>query len=342
MNKFKKTIAFTIILCTLLSSVAGCDKTNDNYANIINETIETKHNEETDKFEDDNEINFSESTSSQTEIVDDVPDCEQLKLVSSINLTNASIWWSDEKEEYYIYINEWGVYRCLPTLSAYHNWLYYTDNCIIVEGETATIALIDQNGKHDEPTILTYHFVRNSAFVKLYDTPLNIKASSEYDTFIINMHSADCGYYFLTPNSNGSIDKRMEGKHEWPLFMFKTTDGGKTWNQISTNTFNGTKYVEVFKFVSPLVGIISFCELGSSCEVFDRTYLTVDGGLTWYQMPQLPHSETVAWYSEIIDLEYIEDCYYYRLTVEASNNGSDFQIQIWSKDLINWTLCEPQ
>lgn len=35
MNKFKKSVVFTIILCTLLSSIVGCDKTN----NIDTETI---------------------------------------------------------------------------------------------------------------------------------------------------------------------------------------------------------------------------------------------------------------------------------------------------------------
>lgn len=329
MNKFKKTVAFTIILSALLSSMVGCNGTKDNNLSNIDTTATQTTVEQT---EEDTSVKTNESTSA-----DDVPAFEQLQLVTSANLTKASIWWSDVNEEYYIYINEWDAYRCLPTLSSYHNWLYYTDNCITIEGETATIALTDQNGKHDEPTILTYHFNKNNTLVDLYAIPLNIKASSEYDMFFINMHNADCGYYFLTPHADGSIDERMPGKHKWPLFMFETTDGGKTWSQISTNTFNGTKYVEVFKFVAPLVGIISFRDL-ESCDVWNRTYITVDGGLTWYEMTQLPHSETVEWYSEIIDLEYIKDYDYYRLTVEASNHSSNFQIQFCSKNLINWTL----
>ena len=121
--------------------------------------------------------------------------------------------------------------------------------------------------------------------------------------------------------------------------MFETTDGGKSWNQIATYTFYATaRYEEIFKFISPQVGIISFRDLGT-CEVWERTYLTVDGGLTWTQMSKLPPSDMVNWYSEIIDFEYVKEYDYYRLTVKASNYIS-FQLQLWSKDLINWTLIE--
>ena len=162
------------------------------------------------------------------------------------------------------------------------------------------------------------------------------------------MLNEDHGYYFLTSNMDGDHYWRInefpggdvDKVWEWPLFMFETTDGGKSWNQMSTNTFSpgASDCINILKFVSPQVGIISFRDLGE-CEVWERTYFTVDGGLTWTQMSELPPSDMVNWYSEIIDLEYVKDYDYYRLTVNAVNYTS-FQLQLWSKDLINWTLIE--
>lgn len=254
------------------------------------------------------------------------------------DLSEISVW-TDQDGEFYVYVKSWDAYRHLPELSSYHNWRYYfTDNCITVDGETATFSLIDQNRKHDEPTIIIYHFNKNDKNIESYSVKLNIKACSECDTFFVNMLNADHGYYFLTPNAFGEMDDRMDGVHEWPLFMFETTDGGKSWNQISTNTFYITKYIYLIKFISPQVGIISARDEGAE-ELFDRTYLTVDGGLTWNKISQLPHSEVVKWYSNVIDLEYLEDYGYYRLTVKASNY-TIFQVQLWSKDLINWSIIE--
>lgn len=297
----------------------------------------------------------------QNETVRDIPELGQLKLNTFPKLKNASIW-TDINGEYYIYLNEWDTYQHMPGLTSYNSH-YIDDNCMVVSSETATISVIDQAGKHDEPTIITYHFNRSNNLFELHAVPLNIKASSEYDTFFVNMHDADHGYYFLISNLDGAIKQdwrfsnlpewHMGGLDEWPLFMFETTDGGKSWNQISTIIFShASDCIHFLKFVSPEVGIISFryvC-LDDLCE---RTYLTIDGGLTWYQISQLPYPlKTDSWYSEVSDIEQVDDRYY--LTVEVRGTlvaveGSDYsfpsehtivEFRFESKDLINWSLIE--
>ena len=315
----KKRILAILLIAVIAVNICGCNYAPDNgNRNPL-----------------DNELNGG--TSNPDETVRDVPGIGQLELFPFCNFKTASIW-RDQKGEFYIYINGWGAYRQLRGLSSYH-YLYFSpysyesDNSIVVNGDVATVSIINQNGKYDEPTIITYHFNKSNDLVQLHAVPLNIKASLEYDAFFVNMHSADHGYYFLLPSPSSHYGS------DWPLIMFETTDGGKSWVQIATNTFYASaRCEEIFKFISPQVGIISFRDLGG-CEVWERTYLTVDGGLTWTQMSELPHGDMVEWYSDVIDLEYLEDHGYYRLTVKAMNY-STFQVQLCSKDLINWSLTE--
>ena len=360
----KKRILAMLLSALLVANINACsqpannipeNKTEDSVESIVEKTTETE--------ESNNEL------PNQNETLRDVPELGQLKLFTSRNLTTASIW-TDQKGEYYIYINEWDAYRHLRGLSSYH-FLYFapygyaSDNNIVVESETATIAIIDQDGKHDEPTLITYHFNKSNNLVELHAVPLNIKANSEYDTYIVNMHDADHGYYFLTPRIDGRQDWRInefQGSDVdkfwgWPWFMFETTDGGKSWNQISTNTFfpGASDCINILKFGSPQVGIISFryVEVEDLC---DRTYLTLDGGLTWTQLSQLPYpfdlNKPRTWYSEIIDFDQNDDRYYLTVkvcgTLEAVE-GSDYSFPseyttigfcFESKDLINWNLIE--
>ena len=328
--KFKKEIATLLLASTLLTaSLTACQKTPDGGDKINNTTPKITTVETTLETK-------PTDTSNPNEVIRDVPELGKLKLVPYSDMQNASIWRAEEGE-FFLYISEWDAYRQLSGLSSYHNWFYFTDNCIVIDDKTTTITLIDQVGKHDEPTIITYHFNRDNALVELHAVPLNIIASSEYDTFFVNMHTADHGYYFLTPSIDGNQDWRMDGVQGWPLFMFETTDGGKSWNQISTNTFTfcTSDHINIIKFVSPNVGIISFRYVNIE-DLCERTYLTLDGGLTWNPISQLPYPPDKKWgYSEVVDLALIDGFYY--LTVKISDNNQE-ELQFCSKDLTNWTF----
>jgi len=354
----KKRLLALILSALLLINAVACNTVHAPENDGTGE--ETESFEMSDTNEDTQHATETDTSTDETsadEILRDVPGVGQLKLLRSCNIsTNASLWRSDEKREYYIYINEWDAYRPLRELSSYHYWSF-GDNAIAIDGETATFSMIEQDGKWDEPLLITYHFHRSNSLVELHAVPLNIKASSEYDLFLVNMLDTDHGYYFLTSRMDGDMDDRIDGIREWPLFMFETTDGGKSWNQISTNTFSpgASDYINILKFVSPQVGIISFryIEMEDLC---DRTYLTLDCGLTWTQLSHLPYpfdlNKPRTWYSEIIDFDQNDDRYY--LTVEVHGTleaveGSDYafpsecteiRFSFESKDLINWSLIE--
>ena len=290
-------------------------------------------------------IPHEENNTLGSETVSEVtPENEELNLVQYTTLPKYSIW-LNEKGEYYLYLNAWDTYTCLPGLSEYDS-TYFNDNCIVVDGEEATISVIHQHGKNDEPIVITYHINRGNSLVESYAVPLSIKASSEDDVFCVNMQDSVHGYYFLTANTSGDMDERMDGVHEWPLFMFETADGGQSWKQISTNTFYSTEHIEVLKFVSPCVGLVSFRNEGWG-NVWDWTYLTIDGGLTWNQLPQLPYPATLnelhVWYSDVIDIECIDNCYFLAIKsyyLNSSDNNSSAEIRFKSKDLISWELIQ--
>ena len=328
--KLKKEIATLLLASTLLTaSLTACQQTPAGGDDIDNTTPKITTVETTPETK-------PTDTSNPNEVIRDVPQLGKLKLFSGNNLTKASIW-RDENGEFFLYINEWDAYRQLSGLSSYRNWFYFTDNCIVIDDKTTTISLVDQNGKHDEPIIISSHFNRDNALVELHAVPLNIKASSEYDTFFVNMHTTEHGYYFLTSRMDGSLDQRVDGVQGWPLFMFETTDGGKSWHQISTNTFTfcTSDHINIMKFVSPNIGIISFRYVNLE-DLCLRTYLTLDGGLTWNPISQLPYPPDAEWgYSEVIDIEFIDN--FYCLTVKLSHNVQE-KFQFWSKDLKNWTL----
>ena len=58
MNKFKKTVAFTIILCTLLSSLAGCNDSKDNDLSDTRTTTEQSSETHFEESTTDNTINI--------------------------------------------------------------------------------------------------------------------------------------------------------------------------------------------------------------------------------------------------------------------------------------------
>ena len=361
METKKRILSLLLASALLAAPLTACDTTDDE----IDSTEETT--EETTTVDPaGNESNNDQNEPTQKETVSDLPEGGQSELRLYCSLANASVW-LDSEGEHYIYINEWAAYRHLRGIASYffsslnsalsiphsayipYN-MHYSKNCydrIIVDDETATVVIIIQDGKWDEPIIITCHFNRTNSLVEVHAVPLNIKASWEYDTYFVNMLDANHGYYLLTANMDGwensercknSPDWDPDKISMWPLFVFETTDGGKSWNQLPTIFLLESDYsdcINIFKFVSPQVGIIGFRDITNE-EIFKRSYLTIDGGLTWNQISQLPH-DVVERCSEITDLEYIEDSGYYRLTLYSSPTC---QVQLQSKDLINWSVIK--
>ena len=104
MNKFKKTVAFTIILCTLLSSLAGCNDSKDNDLSNIDTTaeqttvVETEEDTSVETEQETTLDNFNEETTEEnkTNISDSIQDDEYSKFQASVD-SNVYEKWLEEK-----------------------------------------------------------------------------------------------------------------------------------------------------------------------------------------------------------------------------------------------------
>ncbi len=129
------------------------------------------------------------------------------------------------------------------------------------------------------------------------------------------------------------------------LLIYKTTDGGKSWNKIEQDEpilINFKECPDYFKFIDQNTGII--CKRYYYIDQFEgRTLLTRDGGATWqtpdFKIPYPYYEE--GFYSEILSLELVEGVYILNLKVVIDGGGTNHREEIHqytSIDFVNWEL----
>lgn len=86
----------------------------------------------------------------------------------------------------------------------------------------------------------------------------------------IDFPTPDCGYILICGGTSMSTQNTRD--------MFKTTDGGKTWNYIKSNIEDGGPPIQSMYFANSNTGY-----LGSFCGAAASSYIqrTADGGITW-------------------------------------------------------------
>ena len=170
-------------------------------------------------------------------------------------------------------------------------------------------------------------FTPNSNDAIYYQIPL------KHETAVYNLF---CNF---TDQSNGFLFV-FSGENEYSFDLYKTADGGESW-QYTSNANGATAHWRDFptaaKFASESVGLVSY-RYTSIENVSDRTYLTDDGGKTWFKLPSLPYpANTEIGYVEITNFTYLNEEY----TIKAifyTANGNDTELQFVSSDLEKWTL----
>ena len=159
------------------------------------------------------------------------------------------------------------------------------------------------------------------------DRHFNSETADSYTSF--NFIDDQIGFFFYFLES------------ELKLFM-KTTDGGKNWyfqqvnGELSMCTWR--ERIICAKMVTKNVGLVSG-KFHADNDIRNRTYITSNGGLTWYA-PDVNYP--CSWRAEAYDMLYQNGEYILCFREKYISDGS-YEYRYYrcvSKDLKTWTLIE--
>ena len=143
-------------------------------------------------------------------------------------------------------------------------------------------------------------------------------------------------FYLIMPLNSKQSDNEL-------LLFMKTTDGGNTWYFQTVNSGPSIYYKERIicaKMITENVGLVSGKYLADQ-EIRNRTYITLDGGYTWYP-PNV--NDANLWNAEAYDMIFQNSEYilYFRERYFNSQSQS-YEYKYYkssSKDLQTWTISQ--
>ncbi len=133
------------------------------------------------------------------------------------------------------------------------------------------------------------------------------------------------------------------------ILIYKTNDGGKTWNQVELKNpilYSAKERVILAKFANQNVGIIS-CRYYTQELLENRTYITLDGGVTWqkstFDLPYPEYEEGI--FSEVFSFDLKDSTYTILVRIVIDGGGFNRREEMHkyiSTDLETWELINIQ
>lgn len=330
MNGFKKTVAFTIILCTLLSSLAGCNDSKDNDLSNIDTTVGETPVVDTEEITFQEEITTNEDIAKNEEV-----DISSLKPGPFVNwdFADYSIY-QHMDGQFYVHIKEWGVYRKIDLSNIIWEYGYgpiMGFNSFSISDDSASIAIYNYNKSYARVSI--YHIEKGSLDVKEYSTQFEAFSFYECAELGINMIDEQTTYFFLYGETNPDYELGNS------FIKFETSDGGKSWSDPQIISKGYPKYYcEKMEFLTKDFG---YCIYGHG-DIYS-IILTTDGGKTWehaqitfpFDVNQLPG------YIEFIDIKFVDNRYVLTVLVRfASSDTPNYYLEYISTNFTDWVLSE--
>ncbi len=205
-------------------------------------------------------------------------------------------------------------------------------------------------------SLVSYHMCGDTALITAWDTDTEknctvyrlIKGQDTPTCTVLDVppHASGQEYYlsnmyfdFVDENVAFLAVMGIENMDEEMLALFRTTDGGNTWQNMREGetpiSWNWKEFVQTICFFDERTGLLSR-RYSVTDELHARTLVTFDGGRTW-QSPEefvfdLPYS-----YAGITDCGVKDGIYW----VDVAFTQCDDPYQRYeSTDLIHWTLVE--
>ena len=183
------------------------------------------------------------------------------------------------------------------------NAVKYTTTSICVNNERAFLLLRRSN------KITVVSFEKGSQG----ETVVNLDADDpgdEIGTYEIggNFINENVGYLFAFKEVSGYSRGGSKLSN-----LFKTEDGGNTWNSINVQSVPSISLrndIMFAKMISEDVGLISGDVFAADYDFCTRTLLTTDGGLNWVyvNIPELPQEDDLEW-AKVADFTQVDGSY---------------------------------
>lgn len=317
MKSFKKAVVFATILCTLLSSMVGCNKTN----NIDTETTSAVTQEE---------ITTQEAITENKEI-ESATDIE-----SSSDIESGKESMDNGLSEYH----SLHIERDSSTGNIYAIWAKKT----FLLSDATHIEYLEST------TCGEYAWIFNCRAQEI--TLYKLFASGQMEIYK-NIYPDDVGFTEMTfafasfiDENNGYLFFWRDDCYQagWPIQFLKTLDGGNSWEMIkpenSVSAGAAKYYPEFAKFLTQNIGILTYrFEYGpSDCGI---TYVTSNGGKTWNSIYDLPYPDEIVrdnTYSKLIDAYWDEYDNSLRIEVKVISQFVEYTLNFKSYDFKEWVL----
>lgn len=211
----------------------------------------------------------------------------------------------------------------------------YSATAIGVNNERAFLVL----RQFDEPKITVVSFERGSQSETVVELDVD-ETMYEVEGYILSgaFISEKVGYLFVFTEVVGGHSRGSAKLSH----LFKTEDGGKTWNSISVQNFpllDLREHIIFAKMINENVGLISGDIFATDYNFCERTLLTTDGGSSWINITGLPQIDSIS-DAKITDFTQIDGSYI--LTIRYTKSQENFTCtydyaKYESVDLNTWT-----
>ncbi len=239
-----------------------------------------------------------------------------------------------------IYVRSWDEYFKIPiaygikenggVMPFYGNYF-----CAALTSETTGILFVKQANQDTKIDMITFTKGSNQYTVRTIDISLSEEGLGIYELFC-NFVDSQTGFLF--------VFEAIVSEFTTQLLLYKTEDGGKTWNHVECDNpirhslADSTIYASFINENTAIVsGRYKYAEL-----LEDRSYITFDGGKSWDSIAPLPYPEyEEGIYSELLSFDHIDGKYVMTVRVVIDGGGTNRRKEIdryISYDLRSWEL----
>lgn len=217
----------------------------------------------------------------------------------------------NSNSEFSVHVADWDEDHLVTSLLDKDiNAVKYSNTAVAVNNERAFLIL----KQFYEPKMTVVSFEKDSPS----ETVLNLNIDEDVYEFSIYFINENIGYLFAFKEV--SEDHATGGSKLSNLF--KTEDGGKTWDSINVQNVPSISLrndINFAKMISEDVGLISGGFGPADYDFCERTLLTTDGGLNWVNVsiPELLQDDDLHW-AVVIDFTLVDASYILTIRYEIS------------------------